>query len=184
MTIRYQPKSITPRRRAVLVGMANGRTAAQIAREMVLSEGTIRTHINLIFRVLNVQDRGQAVAVGMKLGYILPEQVVTDETCPGTAVLPNYCRCPCPGCKNKCEMHLPKGSERSEDELMNDPFDLWGRSPSYRCYVGRHKDCEIEGAETGCTCFCGHQEPVCACGSRDVTAQGELIHYVGCPAYL
>lgn len=65
-----------------------------------------------------------------------------------------------------------------QDRDRNDPFNLWGSAPSYRCYVGRHGDCEPEGAESGCTCSCGHQEPVCACG-EDQRQWGQ--HYEGCP---
>lgn len=68
-----------------------------------------------------------------------------------------------------------------EDKQLNDPFDLWGSAPSYRCYVGRHKDCEPEGAETGCTCSCGHQEPICACRSTTIDLGGNLQHREGCP---
>jgi hypothetical protein len=67
------------------------------------------------------------------------------------------------------------------DRELNDPFGLWGEHPSYRCYVGRHRDCEPEGAEQGCTCSCGHQKPVCACNSREVDWDGNLMHYLGCP---
>lgn len=78
---------------------------------------------------------------------------------------------------------MPKRDERTEDEVLNDPFGLWGTAPSYRCYVSRHKDCEPEGAEKGCTCSCGHQEPVCACGFEEAETRGEAPekHDERCP---
>lgn len=60
-------------------------------------------------------------------------------------------------------LKAPESLERSEDEELNDPGNQWGPRPSYRCYTSRHKDCEPEGAEQGCTCSCGHQK----LGSRE-----------------
>lgn len=74
------------------------------------------------------------------------------------------------------------GTYEPTDKDLNDPFDLWGDAPSFRCYVARHLDCEPDGPEKGCTCSCGHQSPVCACSTREVGQDGELEHAQGCPA--
>lgn len=86
------------------------------------------------------------------------------------------------------EMVAEIWAERSEDEELNDPFDIWGSKPSYRCYIARHRDCETEGPDAGCTCSCGHQEPVCACGLDDDIADGIVTafmhrHQLGCPLW-
>jgi DNA-binding NarL/FixJ family response regulator len=46
----------------VLRLMAAGRTNQEIAADLVVSEGTVKTHINRIFAKAGVRDRGQAVA--------------------------------------------------------------------------------------------------------------------------
>jgi hypothetical protein len=40
--------------------------------------------------------------------------------------------------------------------------DGMGSTPSYRCYVGRHGDCEPNEAHEGCTCPCDHTDPPCS----------------------
>lgn len=72
--------------------------------------------------------------------------------------------------------------ERSQDETLNDPYQLWGKHPSYRCWVARHGQCEPEGADKGCTCSCGHQDPVCVCNSRETGPDGKVVHFFGCPS--
>jgi hypothetical protein len=92
------------------------------------------------------------------------------------------CRCIWPrGHHERISQWSPEQT-RSEDDLENDPFNLWGKGPSYRCYMTRHRECDPEGADQGCTCACGHQEPVCACATREVDKDGELVHAEGCPA--
>lgn len=50
-------------REAEVMGLiARGRTNGQIARELFLSEKTVKNHINRIFAKLGVQDRAQAVS--------------------------------------------------------------------------------------------------------------------------
>jgi hypothetical protein len=76
---------------------------------------------------------------------------------------------------------LSAAVRRPDDDALNDPFGLWGPSPSYRCYVNRHKQCEPDGVDAACTCQCGHQNPVCACNSREIDWDGNRVHYMGCP---
>ena len=56
------PDGLTPREAEVLRLMAAGRTNQEIAADLVVSEGTVKTHINRIFAKAGVRDRGQAVA--------------------------------------------------------------------------------------------------------------------------
>lgn len=41
------------------------------------------------------------------------------------------------------------------DRDLNDPLGLWGRTPGWRCWVGRHSECEPLGADESCSCSCG-----------------------------
>jgi DNA-binding CsgD family transcriptional regulator len=53
---------LSAREREVLELMASGATNNQIARELVLSEGTVKSHVKRILRKLRVDSRAAAVA--------------------------------------------------------------------------------------------------------------------------
>jgi DNA-binding CsgD family transcriptional regulator len=61
---------LTPRELDVLELAAEGRTGPMIARELVLSSATVRTHFENIYSKLGVRDRAAAVAKAMRLGLI------------------------------------------------------------------------------------------------------------------
>jgi DNA-binding CsgD family transcriptional regulator len=58
---------ITAREREVLTLMADGRTNKQIAEVLVLSEGTVKSHVKRILRKLHVSNRAEAVARFLQL---------------------------------------------------------------------------------------------------------------------
>lgn len=53
---------LTPRQRQVLAGLARGKLRKQIARELGISEATVKTHIANACRRLGVATRAEAVA--------------------------------------------------------------------------------------------------------------------------
>lgn len=61
---------LTQRELQVLHGMAQGRSNAQIGRQLYLSEDTVKTHARRLFRKLGVNDRAQAVALGFRFGLV------------------------------------------------------------------------------------------------------------------
>lgn len=61
---------LTKREHEVLVGMSNGRSNNQIGQDLFLSEDTIKTHAQRLFRKLGARDRAQAVAIGIRNGLI------------------------------------------------------------------------------------------------------------------
>jgi DNA-binding NarL/FixJ family response regulator len=61
---------LTEREMQVLHGMAQGKSNAQIGRELYLSEDTIKTHARRLFRKMGVGDRAQAVASGFRVGLV------------------------------------------------------------------------------------------------------------------
>jgi DNA-binding NarL/FixJ family response regulator len=53
--------TLTAREREVLALIGRGRTNAEIARELVVSAGTVKTHVNHIFAKLDLRNRAAAV---------------------------------------------------------------------------------------------------------------------------
>ena len=62
------PDGLTPREAEVLRLIAEGRTNQEIAADLVVSEGTVKTHVNRIFAKAGVRDRAQAVAYAYRHG--------------------------------------------------------------------------------------------------------------------
>jgi len=61
---------LTEREVQVLTGMSQGKSNAQIGRELFLSEDTVKTHARRLFRKMGVTDRAQAVASGFRRGIV------------------------------------------------------------------------------------------------------------------
>jgi DNA-binding NarL/FixJ family response regulator len=56
----------------VLTAVAAGKSNKQVARELSVSEDTVKGHLKIIFTKLGVSDRTQAVMVAMRRGIIAP----------------------------------------------------------------------------------------------------------------
>lgn len=61
---------LTERELQVLRGMADGRSNAEIGRELYVSEDTVKTHARRLFRKLGARDRAHAVSVGFRIGAL------------------------------------------------------------------------------------------------------------------
>jgi DNA-binding CsgD family transcriptional regulator len=71
------PRSyITERERETLRLAANGHTNRSIAREMGLTEDTVKTRMVKLRRKLRAQDRAHAVAVALVLGVLSVDDVL------------------------------------------------------------------------------------------------------------
>lgn len=55
---------ITGRKRDVLAGLAAGLTNKEIARDLGVSEGTVKMHVSKLFQVLKANNRAHAAALG------------------------------------------------------------------------------------------------------------------------
>ena len=64
------PIALSMREMQVLTGMSQGKSNAQIGRELYLSEDTIKTHARRLFRKLGAKDRAEAVATGFRRGMM------------------------------------------------------------------------------------------------------------------
>ncbi|WP_431912316.1 response regulator [Nonomuraea jabiensis] len=62
------PDGLTPREAEVLVLIADGRSNAEIAKGLHISEATVKSHINSLFAKAGVRDRAQAVTYAFRHG--------------------------------------------------------------------------------------------------------------------
>lgn len=62
--------SLTDREREVLAEIARGRSNREIARALVLSEKTVKTHVSSILAKLGLSDRTQAALFAVKSGLV------------------------------------------------------------------------------------------------------------------
>ena len=62
--------SLTPRERDVLALLAGGLSNKRIARDLGISESTVKFHVAALYSKLGVQSRAGAVARGIQLGLV------------------------------------------------------------------------------------------------------------------
>ncbi len=66
------PVALTGREIEVLEGVARGWSNAEIARNLVIGEATVKTHLLRVFQKLGVDDRTRAVTIAMERGILRP----------------------------------------------------------------------------------------------------------------
>jgi DNA-binding NarL/FixJ family response regulator len=63
---------LTEREREVLTLIARGMCNSEIARELYLSQATVKTHVARVLRKMGLRDRTQAAVAAYDLGIVRP----------------------------------------------------------------------------------------------------------------
>ncbi|HWQ39899.1 MAG TPA: LuxR C-terminal-related transcriptional regulator [Burkholderiales bacterium] len=66
---------LTPRQTEVLSLLAQGKSNEAIARQLGISVGVVKLHVNAIFKALDVQSRTEAVLIAVRYGVVSPQQL-------------------------------------------------------------------------------------------------------------
>jgi NarL family two-component system response regulator LiaR len=73
-------RDLTPRELEVLTQVARGRSNSEIARELVLSEATVRTHMANILSKLHLADRTQAAIYALRQRLVPLDDADADDS--------------------------------------------------------------------------------------------------------
>jgi DNA-binding CsgD family transcriptional regulator len=66
-----RPKTLTPRELEILTLIARGHSNAEIARDLWITEATVKTHVRRLLERIGARTRAHAVALGFCHGLLV-----------------------------------------------------------------------------------------------------------------
>ncbi|HZY00905.1 MAG TPA: response regulator transcription factor [Dermatophilaceae bacterium] len=73
---------LTPRETEVLMRLVDGDSVATVAKELYMSESTVKTHVARVYEKLGAHNRASATMAAVRLGFVKPD---VDSSKPTTA---------------------------------------------------------------------------------------------------
>ena len=61
---------LTPRETEVLMRLVNGDSVATVAKELYMSESTVKTHVARVYEKLGAHNRASAIMAAVRLGFV------------------------------------------------------------------------------------------------------------------
>lgn len=63
---------LTPRETEVLMRLVDGDSVALVARQLFMSESTVKTHVGRVYEKLGAHNRASAIMAAVRLGFVKP----------------------------------------------------------------------------------------------------------------
>ena len=72
-TITAAKPVLTPRETEVLMRLVDGDSVATVAKQLFMSESTVKTHVARVYEKLGAHNRASAIMAAVRLGFVKPE---------------------------------------------------------------------------------------------------------------
>jgi len=76
---------LTPRETEVLMRLVDGDSIALVARQLFMSESTVKTHVARVYEKLGAHNRASAIMAAVRLGLVKPDDNWSQQSNPTTA---------------------------------------------------------------------------------------------------
>jgi DNA-binding NarL/FixJ family response regulator len=65
---------LTPRETEVLLRLVDGDSVATVAKQLFMSESTVKTHVARVYEKLGAHNRASAIMAAVRLGFVKPDR--------------------------------------------------------------------------------------------------------------